>query len=299
MQRTAYLFILGSIAYFLWFYFVVGLRPEHMGLYLAVTTLYFASDATKRFVLAFSAFIIYWMIYDSMRVLPNDSFFRVHIAEPYNLEKALFGLNTPEGRVTPNEYFKAHPSTALDVMSGLFYLNWVPVPLLFGFWLFRNNKPLFVKFSYGFLFSNLIGFCIYYLYPAAPPWYVEQHGFELHQVPLGNAAGLLKFDEFFGVAIFENMYKKAANVFAAIPSLHSAYPVLCFLYGRHLKKTWLNAAFLIFIAGVWFAAVYTRHHYLIDALAGGAVALAGYLIFNYLSEKTRLKNWFEGVVRRI
>lgn len=298
MQRTA-LFVLGSVAYFTWFNFVVGLRPEHVGLYLSVTALYLASDATKRFVLAFSAFIIYWMIYDSMRVLPNDSFFRVHIAEPYNLEKALFGINTPEGRVTLNEYFRAHPSKTLDVMSGLFYLGWVPVPLLFAFWLFRNDKLLFVRFSYGFLFANLIGFCIYYLYPAAPPWYVEQYGFDLQHVPLGNAAGLLKFDEFFGVALFENMYKKAANVFAAIPSLHSAYPVLCFLYGRHLKKTWLNVAFLVFIAGVWFAAIYTRHHYLIDALAGGAVALAGYLMLNFLSEKTRLKFWFEGFIRRI
>ena len=298
MQRSA-LFVLGSVAYFAWFNFVVGLRPEHVGLYLTVTALYLASDATKRFVLAFSAFIIYWLIYDSMRVLPNDSFFSVHIAEPYDLEKALFGINTAEGRVTLNEYFKAHPSTTLDVMSGLFYLGWVPVPLLFAFWLFRNDKPLFVRFSYGFLFSNLIGFCIYYLYPAAPPWYVEQYGFDLQQVPLGNAAGLLKFDEFFGVSVFENMYKKAANVFAAIPSLHSAYPVLCLLFGRHLKSAWLNVGFLIFIAGVWFAAVYTRHHYLIDALAGGAVATAGYLLFRYLSEKTRVKYWLEGLVRRI
>lgn len=289
----------GSAAYFGWFWYFVGLRTEHVALYFFILLMYYAHLAARRFVLAFGAFIAYWIIYDSLRVIPNYEVNPIHVAEPYNLEKAWFGLNTPEGRIIWCEYFKAHHTAFWDVVTGLFYLNWVPVPLLFAGWLLRRRKVYFLKFSYAFLFTNLAGFCIYYLYPAAPPWYVEQYGFEvIHGTP-GNAAGLLEFDRLLGIHIFADMYQKNANVFAAIPSLHSAYPVLCLLYGWRLKKPWLNVLFSIFVAGIWFSAVYSRHHYIIDVLLGGTVAAFGYLAFEYLSEKTVLKNWFQALAEKI
>lgn len=300
LMKRRVVFLSGSLAYFSWFYFLVGLRSEHIGLYVALVGLYLAHPGTKRFVLAFGAFIAYWLIYDSMRIVPNYMVNPVHIAEPYNLEKSWFGLTAPDGqRITLNEYFRMHTTPFLDVMSGLFYLNWVPVPLIFGFWLFQNDKPLFLRFSYGFLFTNLLGFFIYYLYPAAPPWYVEQYGFEIRNSTQGNPAGLLNFDAFFGIRLFTEMYKKSANVFAAIPSLHSAYPLLCLLYGWRLQKKWLNVLFALFVAGIWFAALYTRHHYLIDVLAGGIVAVTGYLLFEYLSVHSPLKRGFDALLERI
>lgn len=291
--------VAGSAAYFAWFWYFVGWRTEHLFLYVLILLLYYAHATTRRFVLAFGVFVAYWIIYDSMRVVPNYEVNPIHVAEPYSLEKAWFGINTAAGRLTLNEYFQIHHTPFWDILSGLFYLNWVPIPLLFAFWLLRNDRLLFLKFSYAFVFTNIVGFCIYYLYPAAPPWYVEQYGFEvIHGTP-GNAAGLLEFDKLLGINLFAGMYQKNANVFAAIPSLHSAYPVLCVLYGWRLKKTWLNVLFAVFTAGVWFAAVYSRHHYLIDVLLGGAVAAASYLAFEYLSEKTALKKWFASFAAKI
>ena len=299
-MKQRVVFSLGSLIYFAWFYFLVGFRPEHAGLYVAAVGLYAVNGSTRRFILAFGAFLIYWVIYDSLRIAPNYTVNPIHVAEPYYLEKAWFGLTGPDGqRITLNEYFAQHTTAFLDVLSGLFYLNWVPVPLIFAGWLYINDKPLFIRFSYGFLFTNLLGFVIYYLYPAAPPWYIELHGFDvLHGTP-GNAAGLLNFDAFFGIRLFTSMYEKNANVFAAIPSLHSAYPVLCLLYAWRLKKKWLNTGFAIFTGGIWFSAVYSRHHYVIDVLAGGAVAVGGYLLFEYLATQTRLKNWLDILLKRI
>lgn len=291
--------VAGTSVYFAWFYGLVGLRTEHIFLYFFALALYYVHHTTRRFLFAFGVFIAYWIIYDSMRIVPNFEVNPIHVAEPYELEKSWFGIDTAGGRLTLNEYFKLHHTPLWDVLSGLFYLNWVPVPLLFSFWLLRNDKLLFLKFSYAFVFTNIVGFCIYYLYPAAPPWYVEQYGFDvIHGTP-GNAAGLLNFDRLLGINLFAGMYQKNANVFAAIPSLHSAYPVLCLLYGRRLKKPWLNVVFAIFVLGIWFSAVYTRHHYLIDVIAGGAVALVSYYAFEYLSEKTALKRWFAAFVQQL
>lgn len=289
----------GSSAYFAWFWYFVGFRTEHLFIYLLALSLYYISITTRRFILAFGVFIAYWIIYDSMRVLPNYEVNPIHVAEPYFFEKNWFGINTPDGRLTWNEYFKIRHTPFWDIVTGLFYLNWVPIPLLFAFWLLRTDKLLFLKFSYAFVFTNLVGFCIYYLYPAAPPWYVEQYGFDvIHGTP-GNAAGLLEFDKLLGIELFEGMYRKNANVFAAIPSLHSAYPMLCLLYGLRLKKTWLTVLFAVFTAGVWFAAVYSRHHYIIDVILGAAVAVFSFLVFEYLSEKTVLKKWFDAFKAKI
>jgi membrane-associated phospholipid phosphatase len=74
---------------------------------------------------------------------------------------------------------------------------------------------------------------------------------------------------------------------------------LCFLYGWRLKRPWLNLIFGVFTLGIWFSAVYTGHHYLIDVLGGLMVAVTGYTIFEYLSEQTKLKTWFENFVQKI
>ena len=290
---------IGTVLYFSWFYFLVGLRAEHTYLYAFALILYFAHSKTRQFIVAFAAFIIFWILYDSMRIMPNYKVSSIHIAEIYNFDKSIFGVNTEGGYLTLNEYFKLHRTPFLDVFAGISYLNWIPIPLAFSAYLFYRNKALLLKFAYAFVFTNIIGFLIYYAYPAAPPWYVEQYGFEiLHGTP-GSAAGLLNFDAYFGIHLFENMYKKNANVFAAMPSLHSAYPVLCFLYGLRLKKMWLNVFFGTFVLGIWFAAVYNRHHYVTDVLAGATTAVVSYFIFEYLTEKTRIKTGFDRLLVKI
>ncbi len=221
------------------------------------------------------------------------------MVQPYLVEKQLFGIDWIGSRMTLNEFFKLTHTPFLDFLTGFFYLNWVPIPLIFGFWLMTHHKKIFLKFSYAFLFTNLIGFVLYYIYPAAPPWYVDQYGFEIKFGIPGNAAGLLNFDKLIGVHLFEGLYQKNANVFAAIPSLHSSYPVLCLLYGAKLSKPWLNLVFFIFTIGIWFSAIYTGHHYLIDVAAGFLVAIVGYISFEYISEKTRIKNWFDKFVEKI
>jgi len=43
--------------------------------------------------------------------------------------------------------------------------------------------------------------------------------------------------------------------------------------------------------GIWFTALYTSHHYLLDVLAGISCAAIGITVFNWLSVKKPLQNW--------
>ena len=267
------------VVYLLWNNFIGEIRNEHYILVILWLSAFYTYDKSRRFILGFSIFIVFWIIYDSMRIIPNYEVSTTHIKEPYELEKALFGINLNSNLLTPNEYFSTVNNKFLDFLSGLFYINWMPVPLGFAVYLYLKDKSLFVQYSIVFLLVNLIGFTIYYIYPAAPPWYVELYGFDMRIGVPGNRAGLIRFDELMGIPIFEGIYNKNANVLAAIPSLHAAYPVIVLFYGIKKRLRWVNWLFAIFMIGIWFSAVYSNHHYIIDIILGVVVAVITLLLF--------------------
>ena len=200
---------------------------------------------------------------------------------------------------TPSRYFQQNTHPFFDVITGLFYLCWMPVPVMLAIYFTFRNRVMLFQFSVAFLVVNLFGWFIYYMYPAAAPWYYDLYGnVENFGIP-GDAAGLLRFDQFFGFPLFEDMYTRASNVFAAIPSLHSAYPVVAFWYGVKARLGWINWFFGIVMVGIWFSAVYTNHHYVIDVLLGIAVALGGILFFEKVLLRTRLKQWINHWAERI
>ena len=44
---------------------------------------------------------------------------------------------------------------------------------------------------------------------------------------------------------------------------------------------WMRIALAVITLGIWFTAVYTSHHYILDVAGGIAVTLLGYLVFEY------------------
>ena len=279
-----------SAAYLLLSYVLIGFKPEQLILVGIFNLLYFASKESRRLILGFSIFIVYWIIFDYMKAFPNYRYQEVDIAGIYHFEKGIFGIASGESILTPNEFFQAHTTSFFDVLSGLFYLTWVPVPLLFAVFLFFKERRQFFYFSLTFLLVNVLGFIVYYLHPAAPPWYVQHFGFDFNPATPGNTAGLSRFDAFFEVSIFKSIYAKSSNVFAAMPSLHSSYPVIVLFFGIKNKLRYVNVLFAFIMLGIWFAAVYSSHHYLVDVLAGIFCALAGISLFRFLEKRRPLKN---------
>ena len=109
------------------------------------------------------------------------------------------------------------------------------------------------------------------------------YGFNMNVKAPGNPAGFENFDRLVGLNLFSSMYSKNANIFAAIPSLHAAYPLITVLYGSLSKNLWLHISFVLFTISVWFSAVYSRHHYVLDVLAGGTCAITAYVLYHLLS----------------
>lgn len=160
---------------------------------------------------------------------------------------------------------------------------------------FQERKKNLPCFALVFLFVNLIGFAGYYIHPAAPPWYAINYGFEPILNTPGNVAGLGRFDAFFGVTIFDSIYGRNANVFAAVPSLHAAYMVVALVYAIIGKCRWyVVTLFSIIMVGIWGTAIYSCHHYIIDVLLGISCALIGWLVFEYILMRIpAFKRFFE------
>jgi len=261
----------------------VGLRPEHPVMALLIAALFFCSGWSRRVVVALLPFIIFGISYDWMNIVPNYEVNPIDTVGIYAAEKSLFGITTPAGTLTPNEYFALHTNPVADFLCGLFYLCWVPVPIAFGLWLyFSGRREWSIRFSLVFLFVNFIGFAGYYLHPAAPPWFVAQYGFEpVFGIP-GSVAGLGSFDNMTGLGIFNALYARNSNVFAAVPSLHSAYTLVAFIYALKsgAPRGW-KITLGVITAGIWFTAVYSSHHYIIDVTLGIGCALLGVLVFEH------------------
>jgi hypothetical protein len=274
-----------TIIYLVLSWWLVGFKSDQVVLVVVVNLLFYLSAITRKFVTGFAIFIVYWIIFDYMKAFPNYNYHPVHIADLYNFEKKMFGINVNGRVLTPNEYWQANSNAFLDIIGGIFYLCWIPVPLAFAAYLFFTRRRQFLLFSLTFVLVNFLGFIVYYLYPAAPPWYVQLHGFNFLPATLSNPAGLVRFDNYFHAGVFKSIYSKGSNVFAAMPSLHSSYPVIVLYYGLKNRLGYINILFAIVMFGIWGTAVYAGHHYIVDVIAGIICAICGIFIFNISTNK--------------
>ena len=243
-----------------------------------------AVKPTRKFALALTPWLVFACSYDGMRLLPNYEVNPIDTRGIYEAEKSLFGIGTATGTLIPGEWFNLHNCAFADFMAGFFYLCWVPVPLGFAVYLYlKGKREMYLRFSLAFLFVNLVGFVGYYIHPAAPPWYVIEHGFTPVLNTPGSVAGLGRFDALVGAPVFHSIYCNNSNVFAAVPSLHAAYMLVATIYAVISRQNKLCIGIFAFICmGIWWTAVYSTHHYIIDVLLGILTTIVALLILERL-----------------
>lgn len=236
------------------------------------------------YLLSLLPFFVYFAIYGSLGLYPNYKVHAVDIRPLYDLELRLFGIMDEGVRVIPGGYFMHHNHPVLDFIAGFSYLCWLPVPMCYALWLaHRGRLDRALRMGWAFLTVNLVGFVIYYVHPAAPPWYALVHGFEADFTTPGSCAGMARFDELTGIPFYHAFYDKNANVFAAMPSLHAAYIFIATIYTmKYGARRWVVALFWLITLGTWFGAVYSAHHYILDVMAGIAVSLFGIWLYERL-----------------
>jgi len=277
--------LLGIIVYFVAINQVIHIRPDHAFLALVVFSLVLGKKRSKQFLIDWSPFIFFWIAYDMMRGIADSIRHVIQVAPPFKLELYLFGPLF--GGQIPSFYFEhfqaIHDGTLvkilLDIMGANFYTIHFSAPLILGwiFWHTMSDRPLFYHFIYTITILNMMALVTFMIYPAAPPWYVYRFG--LIQPTgwiAGSAGGLMNFDKLIGTKFLQSFWDTFnSNLFAAIPSLHGAYPcVITFFAMKKLRR--LRLLWLIYPAGTWFSAVYLNEHYIVDLIIGLVYAVIAY-----------------------
>lgn len=279
-----------------------GLRSDH---FLIGILIFLLSIGGPRAAIAlrflFPVFLT-GIVYDSMRYYSDYIRGEIHVAFPYEFDKRFFGINTPEGRLTPNEWCQKHTFPALDLIAGFFYLFFITIYVLVcayhAFVLpWRAKDPVVRRkaerlgpyVTWAFFWLNLLGYTTYFWFPAAPPWYVADYGLGPARLDTpASPAGAIRFDALLGTHFFTGMYGRAADVFGAIPSLHVAYPLLSVLFAFSIGslRTFAVAFYLI----MCFSAVYLNHHYVLDILWGSTYAVLVFLVIRVFARRNSTRS---------
>src|ERR1700749_4809685 len=99
--KSALTVALLSVAYLLLSAWVVGFKSDQVVLVVIFNACFFSSAISRQFITGFSVFIVYWIVFDYMKALPNYTVSKIHISDLYNTEKFIFGINTNGLRLTP------------------------------------------------------------------------------------------------------------------------------------------------------------------------------------------------------
>jgi len=242
-------------------------------IFLLLFTLY---GQGRQFLYKFGPFVLLLLSYDSLRGLAPYLNKNVHFTEMIDFDRWI-GFGHLPTTVLQGWLYPGHITILDFYFYGLYMCHFVS-PLIVGIVIWKLRPAYFNRYIAAFILLSYAAFVTYILFPAAPPWMAAEKGFiePIHKISTNVWFAL-------GVHDFPTIYKQfSPNLVAAVPSLHSAYPLLIVLFiGRAFGAKW-GWIFSWYPISIWIGVVYMGEHYLFDAVVGAAYAVTAYYVTNWL-----------------
>ncbi len=269
-ERSKTVLISLAIYTSLLFYYLIRYNlpfDKYIGTFLIATLLLFFIPF-KRAIHPVLIILYISIIYSAMHNISGKGvvFYRYVI----NIETFIFG------GVLPNivqRNFGTSGTTLLDRFCILIYLSHFIFPIIIGIFFWLKDRKYFSLFFTDLIILSLIGFSIYLILPTAPPWLASVKGF----APTVHKYIMKAADLFPNMNLKEIYFDNIGNMYGAMPSIHSAYPTLIYLYlGKYKKINYIIfAPVLLFI---YFTLIYLGEHYGSDLIAGISLTLLIFFI---------------------
>ena len=154
-----------------------------------------------------------------------------------------------------------------DLFFTLTYTSHFLVGLTLAMVLWMTNRVEWKKWMRRYVGLNLVGLVIYITYPMAPPWMASDEGLT-GQVERLTSRGWSET----GLSRYHAVLTGVGNPVAAMPSLHAGTAFLVAFYAIYkLRSNW-RWVVLLYPMLMSLGLVYDGEHYVIDIIAGAAVA---------------------------
>jgi len=161
----------------------------------------------------------------------------------------------------------------LDLLNWVYVWGHWPVIVVAALWLFFFHQDHYRLYRNAFLISGAIGLVIFATLPVAPPRLMESGGFVDTVSLYSKAYRVLQPPAF-------------VNQYAAMPSLHFGWNLIVGIAAfRHAPHPILKVLGALSPAVVCLSIVLTANHYILDAVAGGSVALLGLALAGALRQR--------------
>ncbi len=150
-----------------------------------------------------------------------------------------------------------------------YILTFLPVAALTAIIVYRTDYDMYVYYRSVILISFAVALLMFVLFPLAPPRMIT--GYFVDSIHVFGPQGYSSRD-------FQAFY----NVFAAMPSLHFSWTIMFGILYFRTGKPLLRVAGVVYPTLTFFAITVTANHYIVDAIAGGALILASFLTYEVL-----------------
>ncbi|KAA1425028.1 inositol phosphorylceramide synthase [Mumia zhuanghuii] len=218
--------------------------------------------------------VAFLLVYLYSRGLADELFaMPVHFSEPVRFDEWLGGGTTPTRHL--QEWLCDQPCSAggsaphwYDALLTTVYFTHFIAGLTIAVVLWMVSRREWVMWMRRYLAISFGALVIYILYPMAPPWMASQEGYLNDEVVRLTGRGWSTF----GLGGFHLALANVGNPVAAMPSLHAGLAALIAFYGvQRLRSSW-RWLLLLYPLVMSFALVYYAEHYVIDIIAGFALA---------------------------
>jgi hypothetical protein len=245
-----------------------------------------SGDRGRRFFVDWSPLFAFWLVYDRLRLIQPLLYARVAVESPFLIERAAFGWlargDVPaHGAHTWLASQYGTTATSIEWAAQIVYFSHLfVVPLVIAaLWMLgvsrQEHRVSFLRHIRAFTVLNFGAIVVYLLLPVAPPWWVTLNGMSQPTAELVTQANIAA--AMHGTLI-QGMIGNASQWFAAVPSLHGAYPVLLLLLFPSSKNRLAFGLAALYGGAMWASTVVLNQHYVIDLFAGALLALVAWLV---------------------
>ncbi len=255
-------------------------------LFIILFSVFVVFGQMRSFLIRFFPLVSLLLLYEVFRGVADDLNRTVHFTEMIVIDKWAFMGALPTSVL---QAWWWHGTVQwYDFYFYFLYTIHFLMPVLLAVLLWKKADRYYWPFVWAIVGLSFAAFVTYIVFPAAPPWMAKDLGYIAE--PLSRvssnvwaAMGIQNFSE-----VYANL---PANPVAAVPSLHSAYPLLFSLFvimafGK--KYLWV----LIYPVSMWIGVVYLGEHYVIDVALGALYACGA------VYGSIRFMQWYRTELRR-